>query len=217
MEDHRVTSASRPTAWFAWRPEYQATLLATAFSVVVAGAIGYYTHYVSGLFFLLTITALAWKYGWWAGLLSTLLSVAAYWPLMVAFDDRAVAVPDQIGLRLVNTTILALTISWFCENLHAARRTLVAEQLRLRESETFHRVIADLAADFAWHARVEPDGRVIIDSATSGLTMLLGYSVEDFKDGDWTFVVHADDRDMVRAAVGRAVGGERVDGFTRAV
>ena len=198
-----------------WRGQYGVTLIVTAIAIGIVTVVGVWAQYVTSAIFLLTTTVLAWRYGFRAGLLSTVLSTAAYWPLMVWFDTRAINIPAQMPLRLINTVILAVAISWFCENLHAARRKLVAEQQRLKESETFHRVIADLAADFAWHARVQPDGQLDVDSATSGLQMLLGYTLEDFKGRDWSFVVHVDDRMMVRAAIDRAIGGERVDGVAR--
>ena len=198
-----------------WRGQDGVTLIVTAMAVVVVALVGVLTQYVSGAFFLLAVIGLAWRYGFRAGLLSTVLSVAAYWPLMMWVDARAINIPSQIPQRLISTIVLGLAVSWFCENLHAARRKLVAEQQRLKESETFHRVIADLAADFAWHARVRRDGQLDIDSATSGLHMLLGYTLEDFRGRDWTFVVHPDDRMIVRAAMDRAIHGERVDGVAR--
>jgi PAS domain S-box-containing protein len=198
-----------------WRRQDSVTLAATALTILIVTLIGIWTRYVSGAFFLLAITALAWRYGFRAGLLSTLISAAAYWPLLIWVDARGIAGPDNVPLRLISTIILGLAISWFCENLHAARRKLLGERQRLVESETFHRVIADLAADFAWHARVTRDGRLEIDSATSGLQMLLGYSLDDFKGRDWSFVIHADDRMMVRAAIERAIRGERSDGVAR--
>jgi PAS domain S-box-containing protein len=198
-----------------WRRQDGVTLAVTGATIGLVTLLGIWTHYVSGAYFLLAISVLAWRYGFRAGFLSMLISVAAYWPLMVWVDARAIAGPDRVPLRLINTVILALAISWFCENLHAARRKLLGEQQRLRESETFHRVIADLAADFAWHARVTRDGRLEIDSATSGLQMLLGYSIDDFKGRDWASVVHQDDQMMVRAAIERAIRGERTDGVAR--
>jgi PAS domain S-box-containing protein len=45
--------------------------------------------------------------------------------------------------------------------------------------------------------------------------LLLGFTLDDFKGRDWAFVVHPDDRMMVRAAIERAIRGERTDGVAR--
>ncbi len=69
-------------------------------------------------------------------------------------------------------------VSWLCGNLYRSRERLLIEQSRLRESESFHRLIGELASDFAFHARIELGGQIVIDSATSGLQSLLGYTLD---------------------------------------
>ena len=64
---------------------------------------------------------------------------------------------------------MSLVVSWLCGNLYRSRERLLIEQSRLRESENFHRLIGELASDFAFHARIELGGQIVIDSATSGL------------------------------------------------
>ncbi|HEX5632642.1 MAG TPA: PAS domain S-box protein, partial [Gemmatimonadales bacterium] len=48
-----------------------------------------------------------------------------------------------------------------------------AEQA-LRRADEFHSIIADLASDFAFTARVEPDGRMVTDAVTEGFERVLG-------------------------------------------
>ena len=72
-------------------------------------------------------------------------------------------------------------VSWLCGNLYRSRERLLIEQSRLRESESFHRLIGELASDFAFHARIELGGQIVIDSATSGLKAVLGYTLEELQ------------------------------------
>ena len=72
-------------------------------------------------------------------------------------------------------------VSWLCGNLYRSRERLLIEQSRLRESESFHRLIGELASDFAFHARIELGDQIVIDSATSGLKEVLGYTLEELE------------------------------------
>ena len=72
-------------------------------------------------------------------------------------------------VRIVSIAVVSLVVSWLCGNLYRSRERLLIEQSRLRESESFHRLIGELASDFAFHARIELGGQIVIDSATSGL------------------------------------------------
>ncbi len=54
-----------------------------------------------------------------------------------------------------------------------------ATEKRLRESEKRYRTLSELVSDFAFAARVEPDGQLTYEWATEALTRLTGYSLDD--------------------------------------
>src|SRR6185503_2323344 len=91
------------------------------------------------------------------------------------------------------------------------------ERSRLRESENFHRLIGELASDFAFHARVDARGQIVVDSATSGLQVLLGYTLQDLEVRPGLALIHPDDRADIQDALSRANTGAEVQGETRVI
>src|SRR5262249_17809798 len=70
----------------------------------------------------------------------------------------------------------------------------------LRASEEQHRLITDLTADFAYTARVEPDGRAVVEKATEGFVAVTGYTVAEVEGrGGWASLIHPDDLPGVAA------------------
>jgi PAS domain S-box-containing protein len=68
-----------------------------------------------------------------------------------------------------------------------------AEQA-LRESEERYRIIFELTNDYAYEDRVEPDGTIVPEWITSGVTRLTGYTFVDMKAQDfWQRLVHPED------------------------
>src|SRR5687768_9341086 len=98
-----------------------------------------------------------------------------------------------------------------------SRERLLIEQSRLRESESFHRLIGELASDFAFHARIDLSGQIVIDSATSGLQNVLGYRFEDLERRPGLSLIHPEDRLDIQDALGRAGGGNEVHGEARVI
>ncbi len=96
------------------------------------------------------------------------LSTAAIGPL-VHGPRRQRGAHQHAGPRRLDRASSRCVVSWLCGNLYRSRERLLIEQSRLRESESFHRLIGELASDFAFHARIELGGQIVIDSATSGL------------------------------------------------
>ena len=143
-----------------------------AISAAAIVGIGLWTQYVTGSLFILSTAILAWHSGFRPALVSTVLSTAAIGPLATALDANAAVI--NMPVRIVSVAVVCLVVSWLCGNLHRARERLLIEQSRMRESENFHRLIGELASDFAFHARIETGGHIVIDSATSGLQVLLG-------------------------------------------
>ena len=185
-----------------------------AAGAVVIG-IGLWTHYISGVWFVLAAAVLAWHSGFRPAMVTSALSTAALGPLITAFDAQASLV--NIPVRLASVALLSAAVSLLCGNLYRSRERLLIEQSRLRESEGFHRLIGELASDFAFHARIELGGHIVIDSATSGLHSLLGYTLEDLQSRPGLALIHPDDRGRLQQALNRAGAGEDVQGEARVI
>jgi PAS domain S-box-containing protein len=181
---------------------------------VVIG-IGLWYHYVTGAIFILATAILAWHSGFRPALISSIASTAALAPLVQALDANASLV--TMPVRVASLGIISLVVSWLCGNLHRSREQLLIEQSRLRESENFHRLIGELASDFAFHARIDLGGQVVIDSATSGLQVLLGYTLDDLHSRPGLSLIHPDDRADLQDALSRAGAGADVKGEARVI
>jgi PAS domain S-box-containing protein len=181
---------------------------------VVIG-IGLWYHYVTGAIFILATAILAWHSGFRPALISSIVSTAALAPLVQALDANASLV--TMPVRVASLGIISLVVSWLCGNLYRSREQLLIEQSRLRESENFHRLIGELASDFAFHARIDLGGQVVIDSATSGLQVLLGYTLDDLHSRPGLSLIHPDDRADLQDALSRAGAGAEVKGEARVI
>lgn len=186
-----------------------------AMSGALVVGVGVWTHYVAGALFVVATAILAWYGGLRPALICAALSLAAMPPLVNALDARASVI--NLPVRLVSMASVSLVVSWLCGNLYHARERLLVEQSRLRESESFHRLIGELASDFAFHARVELSGQIIIDSATSGLQVLLGYTLDDLQGRPGLALIHPEDRAEIQHALSRANAGDEVQGEARVI
>jgi len=186
-----------------------------AATAVVVFGIGLWTRYVSGMLFVMATAVLAWHSGFRPAIVSTLLSTIAIGPLTTALDAGAGAINLQV--RTLSIALVSGVVSWLCGNLYRSRERLLLEQARLRESESFHRLIGELASDFAFHARIELNGQIVIDSATSGLKNVLGYTMDDLDDRPGLSLIHPEDRPDIQDALSRAGSGDEVHGETRVI
>ena len=182
---------------------------------VLVLAVGYFAHYVTGIFFTLAVALLAWHNGFRPAMLVALLSTIAIGPITYALDARVDTI--NVPVRVVSIGVVCVVIAWLCGNLFRGRERLLVEQLRLRESENFHRLIGELTSDFAFHARIEPGGHIVIDSATSGLQALLGYTLQDLQSRPGLALIHPEDRPALQAALARAGAGDDVHGDARVI
>jgi len=188
--------------------------VAAVAATVVVGS-GLWFHYVNGSVFILATAILAWHSGFRPALISTIVSTAALGPLVRLLDANASLV--NMPVRLTSLAIISLVVSWLCGNLYRARERLLIEQSRLRESENFHRLIGELASDFAFHARVDTRGQILVDSATRGLEVLLGYTLQDLEVRPGLALIHPDDRADIQDALSRASTGAEVQGEARVI
>jgi PAS domain S-box-containing protein len=111
----------------------------------------------------------------------------------------------------------------------AARATAELQRKRavdaLRRSEQFHRLISEIASDYAYSCRVDADGSVHMDGISEGFTRVTGFTLaETIQRGDWISLIHPDDvwqtaEDMPQLLRGEALESElRIvtkDGQTR--
>jgi signal transduction histidine kinase/ActR/RegA family two-component response regulator len=169
-----------------------------ALCLALTAGIGLWLSYATGALFTLGVAITAWRSGFRPAFTIAILGTAVIGPLTAAVDVRADAV--SLTVRVISVGVVSLGIAWLCGNLYRSREQLLIEQARLRESESFHRVIGELASDFAFHARIEPGGAIVIDSATSGLPVLLGYTLEELQ--------HRPGLALARAGAGADVHGD---------
>ena len=186
-----------------------------ALTAVVVIGVGWWTRYVAGMFFVLSTAILAWHSGFRPAFITGVLSTIAIAPIIIALDAGASGI--NVRVRTLSIAIVCGVVSWLCGNLYRSRERLLIEQSRLRESESFHRLIGELASDFAFHARIESGGQIAIDSATSGLKAVLGYTLEDLQARPGLSLIHAEDRSDIQDALSRAGAGDEVKGEARVI
>jgi PAS domain S-box-containing protein len=211
MRHQAEATAKRPTLW----EDFGIGVAVFSLCLLLVVCIGLWTQYVTGVFFILGVAILAWRNGLAPAVVTAILGGAVIGPLTTAMDARA----DTINLpvRTISIWVVSLVVAWLCGNLHRSRGRLLVEQARLRESESFHRLIGELASDFAFHARIEPGGHIVIDSATSGLNVLLGYTLDELQSRPGLALIHPDDRFALQSALSRAGAGADVRGEARVI
>src|SRR5690606_36146744 len=127
-------------------------LLPFTFAVVFAAAVGGFR-----------LGLLAMALGWIAGHYLFLPPGYGFGPL------------DPVdAVRLGFFTLGNGAVAWLVAALLDARRRAAAEHAQLAKSEAFHAAIADISTDFAFEARVEPDGAIVPESVSGGFAKLFG-------------------------------------------
>ncbi len=64
----------------------------------------------------------------------------------------------------------------------------------LRTSEEHNRLISELTADYAYTARIDPNGEVIIETTTTGFSRVTGYTLAELSDhSGWQSLIHTSD------------------------
>ena len=209
---HQAAAAARQTT--VWE-DIGLGVATFALCLALTVGLGFWLSYATGTLFILGVAILAWHNGFGPALVTAILGTAVIGPLTTALDARADLI--NVPVRVVSVGVVSLAIAWLCGNLYRSRERLLVEQARLRESEGFHRLIGELASDFAFHARIDPGGHIVIDSATSGLHVLLGYTLEELQSRPGLALIHPEDRDALQAALARAGAGADVHGDARVI
>lgn len=80
----------------------------------------------------------------------------------------------------------------------------------LRESETFHRVISELTADYAYCCSVDANNVIRMESVTEGFTRVTGFPLEELQErGDWPSLIHPDDLPLTAKKAGGILAGQQ--------
>jgi PAS domain S-box-containing protein len=89
---------------------------------------------------------------------------------------------------------------------------------KLRQSEEFNSIIATISTDWAFSARVEPDGTVFPDAITKGFARQLGYRFEKMAiRAGWQALIHPKDLPFAVQELNKLLLGETVRGEIRLV
>ena len=152
------------------------------------------------------------------GLLATALSTMLFVYLFVPPRHSMAVEGLDNTLAVALFVAIGLSTSVVCGALHATRRRLEAQQQKLELSESFHRSIADLTTDFAFDARVLPDGHIVTESVTQGFSKVLGFTLDEaMEGGGWRAVVAPEEKPLARECMQRVLAGEEVESEMRHV
>ena len=79
----------------------------------------------------------------------------------------------------------------------------------LHESEERYRIIFELTNDYAYEDRVEPDGRIIPEWITSGVSRITGYTFDDMNAPDfWQRLAHPEDISILIRHIQHILSGQ---------
>ncbi len=80
----------------------------------------------------------------------------------------------------------------------------------LRESEARYRAVSELASDFAYAIRVDPDGTIEFDWVTEAFTHITGFTTDEVDErGGWQSVIYPDDLPMVLGYLEERLSGRQ--------
>jgi diguanylate cyclase (GGDEF)-like protein/PAS domain S-box-containing protein len=128
-------------------------------------------------------TEIALEAGLKAGLAVPILARGAVVAVLVFFMFEARST-DQ---RLVEV-VTAVT-----SQLGAILQLKQAEQA-LRESEARHRAISNMASDYVYSVRIEPDGQLVTEWATEAFYRITNYTLDEINAlGGWVSLIHPED------------------------
>jgi PAS domain S-box-containing protein len=80
---------------------------------------------------------------------------------------------------------------------------------RLKESEERYRMVSELVSDFAYSARVQPDGQIVLEWATAALERFAGLAAEELlPHGRWRDHIYPDDLSTMLDHVQTCLAGQ---------
>jgi PAS domain S-box-containing protein len=119
---------------------------------------------------------------------------------------------DEDARLLTNFARLA-SIAYESAHLYTQGMGQMVERQRvdaaLKESEERYRIVSELASDYSYADRVEPDGSIVAEWVTEVFTRVTGYSLEDRQaPGFWQRVIHPDDLPLFEQHDARLLAGQ---------
>ena len=150
------------------------------------------------------------------------MSTIALWATVRGVGPFALEAP-RVALLSLQAYMSVITLTALVLAAAAADRRR-AEEDRLREardrvrthealgqSEELHRAIAELTSDFAVIVRLEPDGSIVLESATDGFRRVTGYAPEELAGRfDWRRLLDVDTFTDASIVGERLRSGERL-------
>jgi len=216
-------SAGRPVRWGQARWIEALLVLLTVIGVGQLVFSGSFSPPVQRLPFLgiPPLVWLAYRFGQREAASATLvLSGIALWGTLSGFGPFAQEMPNvallslQAYMSVITLTALVLAAAVADrrradeERLKEARERVRAYEA-LEKSEELHRAIAELTSDFAVVSRVDPDGGVVVESATEGFRRVTGYALEELVGPDgWKPLLDVGAVATLRHASTRLLSGE---------
>jgi PAS domain S-box-containing protein len=118
--------------------------------------------------------------------------------LLAVMDARAMEEPERVEMAL---------------RLFAPRAGAELERKQvedsLRKSEEFHRLISELASDYAYDCRVDADGTFHMEAVTDGFLHVTGYTLAELQSaGGWSYLIHPEDLPGVQGRQGEILSGK---------
>ncbi len=202
-----------PTAGAGYVMAIAMTTLMFALHHQLSAVLGEFATYLP---FIIAIIFASWFGGFWPGLMATVLGgIFATYYLFPSGGATASGNVIRAVTVLVFLVIGVLT-SALSEELHAARRLLEQEQAKIRESEAFNEIVAELSSDFVFKTRLEESGAVVVEAISDGFTKLFGYTLAELNALlPSQSIMHPDDRPRIATIAERLAAGETVEAESR--
>jgi PAS domain S-box-containing protein len=103
------------------------------------------------------------------------------------------AVYSAVPLRDLNSDELIGVMVTFFDITEQQRA-----QQKLKDSEEFHRLISEIASDYAYDCAVGPDGELVVKTVTEGFERVTGYTLEEVNAlGGWACLIYPEDMQLV--------------------
>ncbi len=178
-------------------------ILATASVFIPASLVGGRLSYNS-LFYLVVVTL-------FSGLYQSIK--VATWILLVHLIGILV-----VGSIMSDGSVQDVVIGPFIFNLFASGSILLfiyyqrlithQQQIALSTSEARYRMISEVISDYAFHYRVEPDGKIVLDWVTDSFERLTGYSAAELSFRNFEDIVLPEDRARLQTDRLKVINGD---------
>ncbi|MBI4420917.1 MAG: PAS domain S-box protein [Gemmatimonadetes bacterium] len=131
-------------------------------------------------------------------------------PVILVSGSQSDEVAVEYVRQGIDDYVLKENLTRLPSALSNALRKHQAERERA-DMETRNRIVSELASDFAYAQRVEPDGTLVLEWVTDAFTRITGYSLADLNGRDPnTVLLDPEERVLGDAIRARLLAGHRV-------